>query len=99
MEKSAEEIIRTEFRNKLREDIGDGIDDIPISDLGIDSLDFFEILINLEDEFNIIIQQGIQSKSLFGITRLNSKYIFLFNFFNFISNPVISRQNRIGTIV
>ena len=55
MEKSAEEIIRTEFRNKLREDIGDGIDDIPISDLGIDSLDFFEILINLEDEFNIII--------------------------------------------
>ncbi len=55
MAEKTEELIIAEFRSKMRKDIGDNINDIPIADLGIDSLDFFEILMNLEEEFDIII--------------------------------------------
>jgi acyl carrier protein len=34
---------------------GSPIDDIPISKLNIDSLDFFDMIVNLEDEHGIII--------------------------------------------
>jgi len=34
---------------------GSPIDDIPISELNIDSLDFFDMIVNLEDEHGIII--------------------------------------------
>ena len=55
MERSVEEIVRAEFRSLLRKDIEGDIDDIPIAKLGIDSLDFFEKLIYLEEEFGIDI--------------------------------------------
>ena len=55
MAEKTEELIIAEFRSNMRKDIGDNINDIPIADLGIDSLDFFEILMNLEEEFDIII--------------------------------------------
>ncbi|MBL4658750.1 MAG: acyl carrier protein [Alcanivoracaceae bacterium] len=55
MSKNTEELILAEFRNKMRKDIGNDINNRPIADLGIDSLDFFEILIYIEDELGIII--------------------------------------------
>ncbi len=55
MKKNVEEIIREEFRSLLRKDFEGDIDDIPIAELGIDSLDFFEKLIYLEEEFGIDI--------------------------------------------
>ena len=39
----------------MRTDIGNDINNIPIADLGIDSLDFFEILLYIEDNLDIII--------------------------------------------
>lgn len=49
------DIIRNEICRNLREDFDDDMDNIPIASLGIDSLDFFEILMHLEDEHNIVI--------------------------------------------
>ena len=37
MAEKTEELIIAEFRSKMRKDIGDNINDIPIADLGIDS--------------------------------------------------------------
>lgn len=55
MNDNAAEIVRAEFRKMLRKDIQGDIDDIPISSLGIDSLDFFETVIYLEEAFGIDI--------------------------------------------
>ena len=55
MSKNTEELILAEFRKKMRTDIGNDINNIPIADLGIDSLDFFEILLYIEDDLDIII--------------------------------------------
>jgi acyl carrier protein len=55
MSKNTEELILAEFRKKMRTDIGNDINNIPIADLGIDSLDFFEILLYIEDNLDIII--------------------------------------------
>lgn len=55
MNKPAGEIVREEFRKMLRQDLQEEIDDIPIAELGIDSLDFYEKLLYLEDEFGINI--------------------------------------------
>lgn|GEM_PF-1884425 len=55
MKNNAAEIVRAEFRKMLRKDIQGEIDDIPISNLGIDSLDFFETVIHLEETFGIHI--------------------------------------------
>jgi len=51
----AAEIVRAEFRKMLRKDMPADIDDIPISSLGIDSLDFFETMIHLEEAHGINI--------------------------------------------
>ncbi len=48
-------LVRDEFRCLLRHDIEGDIDDIPLSRLGIDSLDFFEALIQLEEAHGIVI--------------------------------------------
>lgn len=52
---SPAEIIRTEFRKMLRQDFPAEIDDIPIADMGIDSLDFFEAILRLEEAHGIVI--------------------------------------------
>ena len=54
-QQSVETVIRKELRSLLREDIGDDIDDIPIAELGVDSLDFFEMLVYLDEEYGIEI--------------------------------------------
>lgn len=55
MSEHAAEIVRAEFRKMLRKDMPADIDDIPISNLGIDSLDFFEAVIHLEEAHGIYI--------------------------------------------
>lgn len=55
MNNNFEEIVRTEFRKVVGVRTEKDIDDIPISELGIDSLDFFETVIHLEEEFGIEI--------------------------------------------
>ncbi len=55
MSNSTEEIIRNEFRKLLRDDYQGNIDKIPLVDLGVDSLVFFETTMILEDKYNIII--------------------------------------------
>lgn len=55
MPNNVEEIVQAEFRKMVRKGIDSNIDDIPISELGIDSLDFFETVILLEEEFGIKI--------------------------------------------
>ncbi|MDZ7839294.1 MAG: acyl carrier protein [Gammaproteobacteria bacterium] len=52
---STESIVRGEFRKLLREDYEGDIDVIPLADLGIDSLDFFDKLLYLEEEHGISI--------------------------------------------
>ncbi|HQT01030.1 MAG TPA: acyl carrier protein [Thiobacillus sp.] len=52
---SPAEIIRTEFRKMLRQDFPAEIDDIPIADMGVDSLDFFEVILRLEEAHGIVI--------------------------------------------
>jgi acyl carrier protein len=55
MENSRKEIVRSVFMGLLkREDLRD-IEEMPIADLGIDSLDFFEAIVLLEDEHGIVI--------------------------------------------
>lgn len=54
--KATEHIVRTEFQKLLRADYQDDFDDVPLADLGIDSLDFFEKILFLEDEFGISIR-------------------------------------------
>ena len=48
-------IVRREFGELLPEDRRDAIDDVPLVELGIDSLDFFERILYLEEEFGISI--------------------------------------------
>lgn len=55
MKDNFKEIIQSEFCRVLQRDPQDNIDDTPISELGIDSLDFFEIILHLEEEFGIKI--------------------------------------------
>jgi acyl carrier protein len=50
-----EEIIRKTFRSLLRTDFEGDMDRIPLAELGIDSLDFFEALIDLEDQHGLKI--------------------------------------------
>lgn len=54
MSNSTEEIIRNEFRKLLPDDYQGNIDKIPLAELGVDSLDFFETTMILEDKYNII---------------------------------------------
>ncbi len=49
----ASSIVRREFASLLPAEQNGQIDDVPLADLGIDSLDFFEKLLILEDEFGI----------------------------------------------
>lgn len=55
MTNNPEEIIQAEFRKIMRKGPDEKIDDVPISELGIDSLDFFEAVIHIEEEFGIKI--------------------------------------------
>ncbi len=55
MSKTSEEIVRDEFRKLLREDFSGEFDEIPLVELGIDSLEFFEATMILEDEFGIVV--------------------------------------------
>lgn len=50
-----EEIIRKTFRSLLRTDFEGDMDRIPLAELGIDSLDFFEALIDLEEQHGLKI--------------------------------------------
>lgn len=49
----AASIVRREFASLLPAEHDGQIDGVPLADLGIDSLDFFEKLLILEDEFGI----------------------------------------------
>ena len=46
--KNTEYIIRNELLKLLRDDIETDIDNTPIAELGIDSLDFFEMLLQIQ---------------------------------------------------
>ena len=50
-----EEIIRKTFRSLLRTDFEGDMDRLPLAELGIDSLDFFEALIDLEEQHGLKI--------------------------------------------
>ena len=50
-----EPIIREAFRALLRQDFEGEIDRTPLAELGIDSLDFFEALIALEERHGLVI--------------------------------------------
>ena len=50
-----EPIIREAFRALLRQDFEGDIDRTPLAELGIDSLDFFEALIALEERHGLVI--------------------------------------------
>lgn len=52
---SRENIIRSEFRKLLRDDYERNFDELPLASLGVDSLDFFEALMNLEDDHGIVV--------------------------------------------
>jgi acyl carrier protein len=52
---SIDVIVRNEFRSLLRDDHPDEFDDIPLAELGVDSLEFFEVTMILEDEHGIVI--------------------------------------------
>ena len=52
---SAGDIIRNEFRKLLRDDYRGDFDEIPLAELGVDSLEFFEVTMILEDKYDIII--------------------------------------------
>lgn len=52
---ATESIIRDEFKKLLRDDHPDDFDEIPLADLGVDSLDFIEVMMILEDEHEIVI--------------------------------------------
>lgn len=45
--------IKRAFKPLIRKDYESAIDDIPLFELGIDSLDFFEQMIYLEDDLGI----------------------------------------------
>ena len=53
--KSTENIIRNQIRKLLRDDYRGNFDKIPLTELGVDSLDFFEMTMILEEEYDIII--------------------------------------------
>ena len=53
---NTEYIIRKELLKLLRDDIETDIDNIPIAELGIDSLDFFEMLLQIEEDHGIEIE-------------------------------------------
>jgi acyl carrier protein len=55
LSKAHEDIIREEFRQLLRDDHEGDFDEMPLAELGVDSLDFFEVLMILEDEHGIVI--------------------------------------------
>lgn len=50
-----ERVIREAFRGLLRTDLDYNIDGTPLAELGIDSLDFFEALIELEEQHGLKI--------------------------------------------
>jgi len=49
------EVIRAELRDYLRDDFDEDFDARPIAELGLDSLDFFDLLARLEDEHGLVI--------------------------------------------
>ena len=53
--RSAENVVRDEFRRLLREDYPENFEDVPLAELGIDSLDFFETTMILEDKYGIVV--------------------------------------------
>lgn len=48
-------IIRREIRKLLRADHPGDFDDVPLAELGMDSLEFFEAVMILEDDHGIVI--------------------------------------------
>ena len=52
MDNSIKDIIRNEFKLLLPEN-KEGLDDTPIGELGVDSLDFFEFILHLDDAYEI----------------------------------------------
>jgi acyl carrier protein len=52
---SNETIIRREIGSLLRVDHPGDFDDIPLAELGMDSLEFFEAVMILEDDHGIVI--------------------------------------------
>lgn len=48
-------VVRSEFLALLPDNQKDNIDDIPLADLGVDSLDFFEKVLFLDEEYGIKI--------------------------------------------
>jgi len=55
LENNPSDIVRAEFRKYLFKGYQKDIDDIPISELGVDSLAFMEIVIRLDEDFGIVI--------------------------------------------
>jgi acyl carrier protein len=54
-QKDIEELIRNTFYELLKISKNTPIDDIPINDLNIDSLEFFEFIVDLEETHKIFI--------------------------------------------
>lgn len=50
-----EHVVHEAFRALLPADAGDGIDTVPLAQLGVDSLSFFNTILMLEDELGISI--------------------------------------------
>lgn len=55
MSTNKSDIVRSAFRDIVKNNCPDNFDELPIAQLGIDSLDFFEMLIVLEEEHGIDI--------------------------------------------
>ncbi|MGR8921782.1 MAG: acyl carrier protein [Gammaproteobacteria bacterium] len=55
MDDSTKTLIRNEFRALLPDDFVGEFDDRPLAELGIDSLDFFEVVMVLEDRHGIVV--------------------------------------------
>ena len=58
MSKYFEDIIRNEFKKILRDEYQDPFDTMPLADLGVDSLEFYETIMILEDKFGITIDDS-----------------------------------------
>ena len=52
MDNATRDLIKSEFKKLLQEST-DQIDNIPISELGIDSLDFFEFIVHIDEHYGV----------------------------------------------
>lgn len=55
MNESTRVVIRREFRKLLPADYDRDFDARPLAELGVDSLDFFETIMILEEDYGIVI--------------------------------------------